>query len=165
MPLYTYRCTKGCIATDGQLYTWDEFRHGFDGREISVCPLCKKDATRAHDKEVPIFRPDITPHFNYSLGAYVKSRSDIRDNLAFHNASMDLPTGSYPSAGRLCDEERSELVKVGADTFGESKVRGWGDVAAQKEAEGSGMTVEGKADYQWNRNAVRSQTKNKGGEA
>jgi len=152
MPLYQYRCEICAI-------TWDEYRFTVEGRAGSNCPKCGASAKRAHDLEVPSVRSDLEPRFDQSTGAYITSRKDLREQLALHNASSDeLPTNSYPSAGRLYEEERRELSDAGSSLFDKRRKPGWGN---PPQSNGGGdeleITVEGKADYQEMRDNIKLQ--------
>jgi hypothetical protein len=150
MPLYQYRCLN-C------LHTWDEYRATIKDRDRSKCLKCDANAKRAHDLEIPIMRGDIAPRFDQSTGAYITSRADLREQLALHNAASDeLPTNSYPSAGRLCKEERELLSNSNSSLFDKRKKPGWGSpVNVSGGVDSSEITVEGKADYQEVRDDIK----------
>lgn len=152
MPLYQYRCEE-CVIT------WDEYRLTMKGRAGSNCPKCGRSARRAHDLEIPSMRSDIEPRFDQSTGAYITSRKDLREQLALHNAASDeLPTNSYPSAGRLCEEERKELSNEGNSLFKNRRKPGWGQSLISDGGEAEiDITVEGKADYQEMRDNIKQQ--------
>lgn len=153
MPLYQYRCLN-CLDI------WDEYRPTFAGRDRSKCSKCGANAKRAHDLEVPSMRSDIEPRFDVSTGAYITSRKDLREQLALHNAASDeLPTNSYPSAGRLCNEEREELSNAGSSLFDKRRKPGWGAPPSLPDGGGDEfeISVEGKADYQVMRDNIKQQ--------
>ena len=134
MPIYVYRC-KVCG------FEFEDIRNHTDS-DVALCKFCGSTADRAHDKEVPVVRPDIEPGYNPSLGKYVTSRKDVREQAAYFNAAVpDLMLNSYPSDGRLSKEERTELED--RETVLTMRDRpGWGDNPDE-----DGIAVEGKADY------------------
>lgn len=153
MPLYQYRCKDIDCG-----HTQEEYRFSSKDRKWSKCSQCGIVAERAHDLEIPSIRPDIEPRFDVSTGAYITSRKDLREQLALHNAaSPELPTNSYPSAGRLCAEERTELTESDSSLFDKRRKPGWGSVTNVSDDESSGITVEGDADYQAIRDEVKKQ--------
>lgn len=153
MPLYQYRCThKHCE------HIQEEYRFSLEGRDESVCEICKRYMTRAHDLEVPSVRSDLEPRFDQSTGAWITSRQDLREQLALHNAASDeLPTNSYPSAGRLCKEERKELSDAGNSLFNNRNKPGWGQPSVNEGSDEIEIAVEGEADYQEMRDNIKKQ--------
>lgn len=150
MPLYQYRCPHGHIQ--------EEYRVSAKWRGFSKCTVCGARMRRAHDLEVPSVRSDLEPRFDQSTGAYITSRKDLREQLALHNAASDeLPTNSYPSAGRLCEEERKELSNAGNSLFNNRGKPGWGQPSADEGSDEIEITVEGKADYQEMRDNIKKQ--------
>ena len=152
MPLYQYRCIDTYCD-----HIQEEYRFTIKDRGRSRCKICGNSSIRAHDLEVPSMRSDIEPRFDQSTGAYITSRKDLREQLALHNAaSPELPTNSYPSAGRLCKEEREELSNAGSSLFANRRKPGWGVQPKTNDSEFE-ITTEGKADYQEIRDNIKQQ--------
>lgn len=139
MPLYNYRCPY-CG------YEQEEYRHTFHGRDKAKCKNCEGTMSRAHDKEIPIIRPDIEPGYNMAVGEYVTSRADLRTHMAVLNAaSDDMIINSYPPGGRLCKEERAEMLNPKKSPTSEFDI-----------------TTEGVADYQEIRDYAKDYKTKKG---
>jgi len=143
MPIYVYRCPVcGFVFEDVRSYT--------DG-EVALCKFCGETANRAHDKEIPIVRPDVEPYYNPSLGKYVTSRKDIREEAARLNAAVpDLMLNSYPSDGRLTKEERAELEDRETVLDRRDNLN-WG----RNPSGDDGIVAEGEADYDSIKKAIR----------
>lgn len=134
MPLYQYRCVNNYCSLHVANYTWESYRYNFSGRDRDDCPKCGEVGERAHDKEIPIIRPDIEPGYNISIGENVGSRRELREHMAIHNAaSDDMLINSYPSDGRLVKEERAEFLSK---------------KAGKKSISGFDVVTEGVANYQ-----------------
>ena len=144
MPIYVFRCEL-CG------YIHEEVKPYSDSDE-SACTFCGGKANRAHDKETVQVRGDIEPGYNVSLGKYVTSRRDVREEAAKFNAAVpDLMTNSYPSSGRLTKEERVELEQ--RETVLTKRGKGsWGSNPSDAD---DGIAVEGKANYDEIRKAVK----------
>lgn len=150
MPLYQYRCDQG--------HEQEEIRLVMFRDSVSKCKVCGGWLDRAHDLEVPSVRSDLEPRFDQSTGAWITSRQDLRKQLALHNAASDeLPTNSYPSAGRLCKEERKELSDAGNSLFNNRNKPGWGQPSVNEGSDEIEIAVEGKADYQEMRDNIKKQ--------
>lgn len=151
MPVYVFRCTKCALE-------FEEFRHGFAGRDSAKCGFCGSAAVRAHDKETVHVVPDIEPRYDIPLGKNITSRREYREALAYQNAwSPDLMLNDSPNDGRLTREERMELEgtqvnSVSGNIFERRKRAGWGS-SNEKDA----ITVEGKADYEPIKEHIRKQ--------
>lgn len=124
MPIYPYRCTE-CGHTKESLLDMSQ------RNETPFCPECGSFMRRAMELQNVITRPDIEPGYDVSLGTYVGSRKQLREELAYRDAyNPDLMTGSEPQAGRLTKEERA--IEEGKDVrqvktiFERRKEPGWG---------------------------------------
>lgn len=132
MPTYNYEC-KHCNTRFEALRPLEE-------RTETRCPFCSRMAQRNMEGELPLMVGDMEPHFNHSLNAYIGSRREWREHLAFNNAyDPNIERGSEPKDGRLTREERAELegsniiVDRGASIFDKRRRPGWGTVPVDPE--------------------------------
>ncbi len=140
MPIYVFRCFCG-----------QEKEELFNVPRVTrpvYCDKCGKPMERVYDTQNVAMRGDIEPGYDISLGAYVGSRKDLREKLAYLNAyNPDLPTNDTPSAGRLTAEERAEVenraIPVSETVFEKRNRPGWGASPPGDEA----IVSEGEADY------------------
>lgn len=140
MPLYIFRCEKCALEIEDIQPT---------GCSEIKCTFCGSRAVRAYDKQTVKMIGDIEPRYDISLGKYVGSRREYREELAYSNAyAPDLFLGGNPSDGRLTKEERDEVegrqVVERGTIFEKRQKPGWGSDFGDDER----IAVEGEADYE-----------------
>lgn len=140
MPIYVFECYCGQVKEE--LFAVPRVT-----RPV-FCDKCGKSMQRVYDKQNVAMRGDIEPGFDISLGAYVGSRRELRDKLAYSNAyNPDLMMDDTPSAGRLTVEERAEVegrnIPVQETVFEKRKRANWGSSPPGDES----IVAEGEADY------------------